>query len=156
MGKKGFYWEDWDVLQLNCLKENQGSSCVPRTAGNRSTAAAGTYAICLGLSAHSLHSLSLQIGFLPVAGHTASGPGLACMALLYRLEKALWWKRRPRSCRVWRGEGTLVKRKRHFAPLNAGLCQGPRFSQQKQVRFQPKFHPSPTKYKLNLVTKHGF
>lgn len=41
------------------------------------------------LSAHSLHSLSLQVGFLPVARHTASGPRPACMALLCRLEKVL-------------------------------------------------------------------
>lgn len=49
-------------------------------------------ACCLpGLSAHSLHSLLLQIRYLLVVRYTASGPQLARLALSCKLEKALLW-----------------------------------------------------------------
>lgn len=120
------------------LPEEEGSSCVPRTAGTRDSATTGTHALYLGLSVHSLRSLLLQIRFLLVVGNTASGPLLAYVALLCKIEKVLLWV----DAALWLyslvSRRCLCERKKVSPLLGCSPVPGSQACLAKQVRSSPQ------------------
>lgn len=146
---------------LGCLtsklpERKSGQQLCPKDSWKQAQLQLGLRCLPPPLSAHSLHSLLTADRISPRGGCTASGPQLACTALLCKLEKAPpllpLSPQPPTSTSAPEAVSQLqslvsrrhfVKRKRHFIFLDAALYQGPRFGQQKQVRFQPESCSSP-------------